>query len=201
VGEAEDERTEHQRRHAAAHEVDPARLEAARLEFDVQAQRFEEARERLEAITERRSKGPSQQERLHGSEFARLQARLGTMPVIEQAKGILMAQQQCGPAEAFDLLRRASQRANVNVSVLAARIVEQTAAPRWVMTPIAPPRRDQRDLAAPIRLWAGQTEPTVRHRALRPAQWLAAVSRLASRAAFVRVHRPVAVYHATAIPS
>jgi hypothetical protein len=43
--------------------------------------------------------------------------------VIEQAKGILMAQHGCGPDEAFDLLRRASQRFNVPVRVLAARLV------------------------------------------------------------------------------
>ena len=49
------------------------------------------------------------------------------MPVIEQAKGILMAQQRCGPDEAFDLLRRASQRANVKVHVLAEQIVEHVA--------------------------------------------------------------------------
>lgn len=52
------------------------------------------------------------------------------MPVIEQAKGVLMAQNRCGPEEAFDLLRLASQRANVKVSVLAAQIVEQVANPR-----------------------------------------------------------------------
>jgi two-component system, response regulator / RNA-binding antiterminator len=50
-------------------------------------------------------------------------AQLDTMPVIEQAKGILMAQQGCGPDEAFDLLRRASQRFNVPVRALAARLV------------------------------------------------------------------------------
>src|SRR5215471_13712662 len=48
--------------------------------------------------------------------------QLDTMPVIEQAKGILMAQRSCGPDEAFDLLRRASQRFNVPVRVLAARL-------------------------------------------------------------------------------
>jgi hypothetical protein len=58
-----------------------------------------------------------------------LQAGLESMPVIEQAKGIVMAQQRCGPDEAFDLLRRASQRFNVKVSVLAARMVEQIASP------------------------------------------------------------------------
>ena len=44
------------------------------------------------------------------SELARLKARLETMPVIEQAKGIVMAREGCGPDEAFDRLRRASQR-------------------------------------------------------------------------------------------
>ena len=49
--------------------------------------------------------------------------------MIEQAKGIVMAQQRCGPDEAFDLLRRASQRANVQVHVLAAQVVAQVASP------------------------------------------------------------------------
>jgi len=46
-------------------------------------------------------------------------AQLDNAPVIEQAKGILMAQQGWGPDEAFDVLRRASQRFNVPVRVLA----------------------------------------------------------------------------------
>src|SRR5215471_10299131 len=58
-----------------------------------------------------------------------LQDSLEPMPVIEQAKGIVMAQQRCGPDEAFDLLRRASQRKNVKVSVLAAQIIAQIAVP------------------------------------------------------------------------
>ena len=64
---------------------------------------------------------------MHDSAYARLQARLGTMPVIEQAKGIIMAQQGCAPEEAFALLRQVSQRANVKVHVLAAQIVEHVA--------------------------------------------------------------------------
>lgn len=52
-------------------------------------------------------------------------AHVDTMPVIEQAKGILMAQHECGPDEAFDLLRRASQRFNVPVRDLAARLVRR----------------------------------------------------------------------------
>jgi AmiR/NasT family two-component response regulator len=30
------------------------------------------------------------------------------MPMIEQAKGIIMSQSRCGQAQAFDMLRRAS---------------------------------------------------------------------------------------------
>jgi anti-anti-sigma factor len=59
------------------------------------------------------------------SAFARLAAQPETNPVVEQAKGIIMAQQRCGPEEAFDLLRRASQRANVKVTVIATRLIAQ----------------------------------------------------------------------------
>jgi hypothetical protein len=104
-----------------------SRLAATRLEFDTQVRRFEQAKARLQATIEQTRQGRPQREVLHDSAFARLQARLESMPVIEQAKGILMAQQRCGPDEAFDLLRRASQRANVKVSILAAQIVEQVA--------------------------------------------------------------------------
>jgi AmiR/NasT family two-component response regulator len=72
--------------------------------------------------------GRSQREILHDLAFVRLAARHETMAVIEQAKGIIMAQRQCGPEAAFDLLRQASQRANLKVNVLAAQIVGQTAA-------------------------------------------------------------------------
>jgi AmiR/NasT family two-component response regulator len=49
------------------------------------------------------------------------------IPVMEQAKGVVMARQACGPVEAFDLLWRASQRAGVRVHVLAAQVVEHLA--------------------------------------------------------------------------
>ena len=66
----------------------------------------------------------SAKELLNVSPLARLHARAATMPVIEQAKGILMARQGCGEDEAFELLRRASQRSNTPIRVLAERIVE-----------------------------------------------------------------------------
>jgi AmiR/NasT family two-component response regulator len=65
-------------------------------------------------------------------------AQLGTVPVIEQAKGILMARQGCGPEEAFDLLRRASQRFNVPARVLAARLVHEVQRPGPQAAPGAP---------------------------------------------------------------
>ena len=105
------------------------RLSAAQSEFEVQTRRFEEVRAQLQETLDQLRKGRPRREMLRASAFARLQARLDTMPVIEQAKGVLMAQHRCGPEEAFDLLRRASQRANVRVSILAAQIVEQVAAP------------------------------------------------------------------------
>jgi len=101
-----------------------ARLKAARQAYELQARRFEEAKARLEATAEIIRRGRPRQEMLSLSAFSRLQARLETMPVVEQAKGILMAQERCGPDEAFDLLRRASQRANIKLHVLAAQIVD-----------------------------------------------------------------------------
>lgn len=52
-----------------------------------------------------------------------LQQALTSRSDIDQAKGILMAQQRCGPDEAFDLLRRASQRSHVKLRDIAAQIV------------------------------------------------------------------------------
>ncbi len=68
----------------------------------------------------------SPQEPPRHSDLARLRVQLATMPVIEQAKGIIVAQSRCAPSEAFDLLCRASQRCNVPVRELAAQLVAQT---------------------------------------------------------------------------
>jgi hypothetical protein len=116
-----------------------SRHDAARLEFDIQLRRFEDVRACLEAtFADVRTSKPGR-ERLRDSAYARLQARLETMPVIEQAKGILMAQYRCQPDEAFELLRRASQRANIKVSDLAVQIVEQITSPE-PQSAVRPPR-------------------------------------------------------------
>jgi hypothetical protein len=93
------------------------------LDTEALVRRSQEARAHAQATREQILQGRSQRQVLHESAFARLAAKLETMPVIEQAKGIIMAQRRCGPEEAFDLLRRASQRSNVKVYVLAAQIV------------------------------------------------------------------------------
>lgn len=54
---------------------------------------------------------------------ARLRARVEAMPVIEQAKGIIIAQTGCDPGEASQRLRQAAQRLNRPLQDLAADIV------------------------------------------------------------------------------
>ncbi|HET7487859.1 MAG TPA: ANTAR domain-containing protein [Acidimicrobiales bacterium] len=58
---------------------------------------------------------------------ANLEHALESRSVIEQAKGVLMAWQGCDEVEAFEILRRASQRANRKVRVLAAEVVARAA--------------------------------------------------------------------------
>ena len=125
VGRGSDGSEERRSRRESLHEA----LEAARAENRVQTERLEDARAQLQAIAEWIETGRPQREVLRDSAMTRLRAQLESLPVIEQAKGILMAQQRCGPEEAFDLLRRASQRANVKVHVLAAQIVAHVASP------------------------------------------------------------------------
>lgn len=57
-----------------------------------------------------------------------LNKRLESQPVIEQAKGILMARSRCSPDEAFEMLRRASMRMNRKLREVAADIVAATTA-------------------------------------------------------------------------
>jgi len=55
-----------------------------------------------------------------------LQKRLESQGPIEQAKGIIMAQTHCNADEAFEILRRASQRSNTKLRVLALDLVAKT---------------------------------------------------------------------------
>jgi ANTAR domain-containing protein len=112
--------------------LDTGPLEALRLESRALRLLSEETRARARATRHEVRVGRSRREERGEPAFARLRSRLATMPVIEQAKGIVMAQQGCGPEEAFDLLRRASQRNNVKVHELAEQIVKVVASGKGV---------------------------------------------------------------------
>ncbi len=57
-----------------------------------------------------------------------LKTALVSRATIDQAKGILMAAQRCGPQQAFDILRRASQGQNRKLRDVAAEIVDRYSA-------------------------------------------------------------------------
>ena len=95
-------------------------------------QLIESAWNQNEQIRAQRRAARADPEWLQYSAYARLQARLASLPVIEQAKGIIMARYGWPEQQAFDALRRASQRENIKVRDLAASIVAWTvrSAPR-----------------------------------------------------------------------
>ena len=124
------------------------RVEAARTELVANAERLSETRGRLEATRQTLARGRSRRQQLHDLVFARLLAQLETMPTIEQAKGILIAQTGCSPDRAFDMLREASQRSNVRVSDLAAAIVQRTATGRHPSRPAGTGSHQGADSAA-----------------------------------------------------
>ena len=110
--------------------VDAGRLEAVQLKSEGLGRRCAEATARARAVCDQVSRCRSQRETSRDSAAAWRQAGLTCIPVIEQAKGIVMVRQHCGPMEAFDLLHRASQRANTRVHVLAAQVVRHLASSR-----------------------------------------------------------------------
>jgi hypothetical protein len=92
-------------------------------------QQIQAAWERTHQIQALRLAAQTAPDRLRYWAYARAQARLASLPVIEQAKGIMMARFGWSEEQAFDTLRRASQRDNVKVRDLAAEIVARTASP------------------------------------------------------------------------
>ena len=110
---------------ADAHLTLTERVAAARAALAENSERLAAAAERLRVTRYSLANGRSQREQLHESAYARLRAKLETMPVIEQAKGILIAQTGCTPRQHSNMLRRASQRSNVRVGELAAGIVDR----------------------------------------------------------------------------
>lgn len=103
------------------------RFMLARSEIAATTRRIREARARMREGRERGRMSRSHSEASFESAYVRLLARFESQPVIEQAKGILMAQGHCSADAAFEILRRASQRENVPVREIAARIVKRAA--------------------------------------------------------------------------
>jgi hypothetical protein len=103
------------------------RIADARADIEASTERLAASRSQLAQTRQELSAGRDARQSMHDSAYIRLAARLESQPVIEQAKGILMAQTGCGPDEAFDLLRAASQQANIKVRDLAADIVKGAA--------------------------------------------------------------------------
>lgn len=104
------------------------RVAEVQLKITAAAERLAETRARLSethtlVLTKR-----SERKALHDLVYARLLARVESMPVLEQAKGIMMAQTGCGAEDALEMLDSASRRGKVSMSVLAAQIVAQIAA-------------------------------------------------------------------------
>lgn len=120
-------------------------LQASRRKTQESWQLIQAAWHRTEQIRARRQAASTDPDWLRNSAYARLQARLASMPVIEQAKGILMAQYGWPEDQAFAALRHASQQENIKVRDLAASIVARTARP-------GPARRlaDRTSTAAPL---------------------------------------------------
>lgn len=102
---------------------------------------------RAEQILASRTAARTGTDRLGYWAYARLQARLASLPVIEQAKGIIMAQYGWPEDQAFDALRRASQRENIKVRDLAARVVASTVSSAAV--PVAPRRAQPSRVPSP----------------------------------------------------
>jgi GAF domain-containing protein len=71
-----------------------------------------------------------------------LRAALTSRAVIDQALGVIMAQERCSPAQAFGILRAASQNRNVKLREIAASIVTAISGE----PPQPPPFRDHRQL-------------------------------------------------------
>ena len=107
------------------------------------------------------------QEWLRYSEYARLRARLATLPLIEQAKGILMARYGWPADLAFEVLRRVSQRENVKVRELAAGIVARTVRP-------APAQRQPAGTAPTAPQWGGDFAPWAGSGGARNRYWASA---------------------------
>lgn len=90
------------------------------------AQLIARQRELIEARPKRAGNGDSKHRAIVEeltSEVRNLRRALESRAVIEQAKGILISQSRCSEDEAFELLRKASQRSNRKLHDIAVELV------------------------------------------------------------------------------
>ena len=89
------------------------------------------------------------------TELTQLRAAMHTRPVIDQAKGILIARHGCTADEAFVMLSEASQRANRKLRDLAVAVVESEQRQCSETNPKihSPERRTPRPEATPLTQW------------------------------------------------
>ena len=111
-------------------------------------QLMRDSRGKTERLRAWRQAYRTDQEWLRYSEYARLRARLASLPVIEQAKGILMAEYGFTADQASDELRRASLRCQMGVPELAATIVVRMAEMEQPKPERGPPGRRRRNSPA-----------------------------------------------------
>jgi hypothetical protein len=99
-----------------------ARRQALERDRGAACDRAVELREQAEAL---RASRPLRRNLLSELQLTvtQLTGALTSRAVIEQAKGILIAREGCTPDVAFDMLRRASQRENRKLGLIAADIV------------------------------------------------------------------------------
>jgi hypothetical protein len=134
------------------------RAEAARLRGEVQGS-LDDVQVTIQAVlataetVQARLKhaqmcGASRSPCFRNSLVDRLQPRLASQPVIEQAKAMLMVRQGCDADQAFDILRRASQRTNTPVREVAQKLVASGLTRPTTRTPLTPLQAEGHGLLA-----------------------------------------------------
>ncbi|MER6212405.1 ANTAR domain-containing protein [Streptomyces sp. NPDC001642] len=84
-------------------------------------------------------------------EREQLRHAMGSRPVIDMARGVLMASFTCRPEEAWDILVTVSQHANVKLRVVAEAVTTAT-------TGQPMPADLQDHLAAAVKMWQAERE-------------------------------------------
>jgi AmiR/NasT family two-component response regulator len=101
------------------------RLALARSEAEQNLLRLEVALACRTAIFEEITDARSARAKTHDEALHRLEARLADLPVLEEARGILMVELGCSAKEALKHLRRLSREQYLEVTVVAETLVQR----------------------------------------------------------------------------